>query len=67
MLACSWELNYFGNWRRISGVRTARGRRLGPQVAVSVGGAAGGEAGDGGRGKEEEGGGTVKKQNLHTG
>ena len=27
----------------------------------------GGEAGDGGRGKEEEGGGTVKKQNLHTG
>ena len=57
--------------KRISGVRTARGRRLGPQVAVSGGGGgggggAGGGAGEGGRGKEEEGGGTVKKQNLHT-
>ena len=31
------------------------------------GGEAGGEAGNGCREKKEEGGGTVKKQNLHTG
>ncbi len=40
--------------KRISGVRSVLGRRLGPQVAVSVGGAAGGEAGDGGRKEKEE-------------
>ena len=47
---------FWGAPKRISGVRSVLGRRLGPQVAVSVGGARGGrgEAGDGGRRKEEK-------------